>query len=112
MSSFSSRPSLPGLGFSVAPGEEVPGFRVDPRDAEPDAEFQQVKDPIRCSGPNSACEEWGNYKRRPTGVYKDIENPPFRLCPDCFRKSYGRPGKGDDTHLILPEIMRKPDGAG
>lgn len=107
-----TRPQGFGAGFNLPPEDDVPGFRVAPQEPAGNPDFHLAKDPIRCSGPNSACEEWGPYKRRPNGLYRDIENPPFRLCADCFRKTYGRPGKGDDTHLILPGIMRNPDDAG
>ena|SRR5262245_2901772 len=82
-------------GFRVDPFDDVPGFRVNPFDGNPDPNIQPVKDPLKCSGPNSACSEWR--KVRPIGPFRDLDNPPFRLCDDCFRKTYGRPPTGDDV---------------
>ena len=57
--------------------------------------LQEVRNPIKCSGPNSACEL--PRKERANGVFRDPEVPPFRLCPKCFEKLMNRPGMGDDT---------------
>jgi hypothetical protein len=91
----------PELGFNVVPGQ-VPGFRVYPSDHTPNADIQPVKDPLRCSGPNSDCSEWSGKKYRSPGTFRDIEIPPFRLCPQCFEKAYKRPGGADDTYLFPP----------
>jgi hypothetical protein len=88
-------------GSTVGPDQDVPGFRVGP-DGNPDPNFQFVKDPLRCSGPNSDCSEWYGKKYRSPGTFRDIENPPFRLCPQCFLKTYKRPGQGDDVRLTPP----------
>ena len=45
-------PYRPEFGFNVVPEDEVQGFRVG-ADGNPDPNFQPVKDPLRCSGPNS-----------------------------------------------------------
>jgi hypothetical protein len=89
------------FGFNVSPEDEVPGFRMGP-DGNPDPNFHPVKDPLRCSGPNSDCSEWYGKKWRSPGTFRDIENPPFRLCPDCFLRTYKRPGTGDDVRLVPP----------
>jgi hypothetical protein len=94
----------PEPGFNVVP-EQIPGFRVEPSDGNPYADIQPVKDPLRCSGPNSDCADWYGKKYRSNGTFRDIEVPPFRLCPDCFLKTYKRPGGADDTYLFPPSLF-------
>jgi hypothetical protein len=91
-------------GLNVVP-EQVPGFRVNPSGANPYADIQPVKDPLRCSGPNSNCAEWYGKTYRSPGTFRDIEVPPFRLCPQCFEKAYKRPGGADDTYLFPPSLF-------
>lgn len=103
---FRVKPSdvQPEPGFNVVP-EQVPGFRVTPSDPNPYADIQPVKDPLRCSGPNSGCSEWYGKTYRSPGTFRDIEIPPFRLCPDCFLRAYKRPGGADDTYLFPPSLF-------
>jgi hypothetical protein len=121
-------PVRPQIGFNVVPEQAAPGFRVnppdggpepgfnvvpeqlpasplEPSDGNPNADIQPVKDPLRCSGPNSECSEWYGKKHRSPGTFRDIEIPPFRLCPQCFEKAYKRPGSGDDTYLFPPSLF-------
>jgi hypothetical protein len=95
---FDVKPEQDVPGFNVKP-EQVPGFRVPPA-AGLDPNVQPVRDPLRCSGPNSQCAEWYTKKYRSPGTFRDLDNPPFRLCPLCFGKAFGRPGNGDDTRLL------------
>ena len=67
-----------------------------PTDGDINPDIQPAKDPLKCSGPNSRCEELPS-KGRPIAPFRDPQNPPFRLCRHCFKWSQGREGMGDDT---------------
>ena len=69
-----------------------------------------AKDPLKCSGPSSSCELPG--RKRANGIFRDLDNPPFRLCPQCFEKTYKRPGMGGDTQLNLPATSHGVDARG
>ena len=84
-------PRLMAFFGQPTPGPDAPVLPNSPVDGD----IQQVKDPLRCSGPNSSCDL--PLKKRAPGVFLDPENPPFRLCQDCFRRSQRRPPTGDDT---------------
>ena len=60
-----------------------------------DRNIQLAKTPLYCSGPNSSCGKTPGSKT--PGTYLDPDNPPFRLCLDCFIKSQGRKPGGGDT---------------
>lgn len=64
--------------------------------ASPPLDIIPMKAPFTCAGPNSDCQKI-NPKTKSPGVFKDLDNPGYRLCPSCFGKSFGRPGTGEDT---------------
>jgi hypothetical protein len=98
---FAYGAARPGLPSQPPQALALFGQRGAAPDSQPapngpnDGEIHQVKDPLRCSGPNSSCEL--PLKKRAPGVFLDPQNPPLRLCQDCFRRSQGRPPTGDDT---------------
>ncbi len=84
-------PRLMAFFGQQAPTPDSPALPNSPVDGD----IHQVKDPLKCSGPNSSCDL--PRKMRAPGVFLDPQNPRFRLCQDCFRRSQGRPPTGDDT---------------
>lgn len=83
-------PMLAFLGQQALP----PGAPSAPN-GPGNGDIHPVKNPLKCSGPNSSCEL--PTRQRANGVFLDPQHPPFRLCLDCFRRSQGRPPSGDDT---------------